>query len=144
MDDPADTAASKFAQGFNCAQSVFAAFAPAFGLNETTALKIASPFGGGVARQGEICGAVSGALMVLGLKLGSSHPEGKEETYRLSQEFLRVFKEKHGTLLCRELLGYNLSDPEAREQARQSGVLKTVCPFVVREAAGIVGQMLDK
>ena len=90
-------------QSFNCSQSVLSAFAAQYGLDKETALKLASPFGGGVARRGEICGAVTGALLVLGLARGADKPAGKDEIYRLSQEFMRLFEEKHGTLLCREL-----------------------------------------
>ncbi len=100
-----------FNQKFNCSQSVFSAFATRLGLDKETALKLASPFGGGVARRGEICGAVSGALLVLGLARGADEPAGKDEIYRLSQEFMRLFEEKHATVICRDLLSTAISVP---------------------------------
>jgi C_GCAxxG_C_C family probable redox protein len=144
MNNPADIAVARFAQKLNCAQSVFSAFAADFGLDEETALKIASPFGGGVARQGEVCGAVTGGLMALGLARGSSTPEGKDETYRLSLEFLRRFEEQHGKILCRDLIGYDLRNHAAHEQARQAGVFTSICPRLVRDAAEIVASLLEK
>ncbi len=97
-----EAAASIFGQNYNCSQSVFSVFATQYGLDEKTALKLASPFGGGVARRGELCGAVTGALMALGLVHGADKPAGKEEIYRLSQEFMRRFEEKNGSILCRQ------------------------------------------
>jgi len=142
MENPADIAATRFAEKLNCAQAVFSVFAPRFGLEEKTALMIASPFGGGVARQGQICGAVTGALMAIGLARGSSTPEKKEATYQLSQEFLRRFEAEHKTILCRELVGYDIGSPEEYAKARESGVFTNVCPLVVRAAADLVNTLL--
>lgn len=142
MSKPADIADKVFSRNFNCSQAVLSAFAGQFGLDEKTAIKIAAPFGGGLARRGEACGAVTGALMVLGLARATATPEGKDEIYRLAQEFMRRFEEKHGTLLCRELIGYELSTPEGRQKAQDSGVTRTVCPAVVRDAAEILQTML--
>lgn len=142
MDNPSDLAAARFAQGFNCAQAVFSAFAPVLGLDETTALRIASPIGGGMGRSGNVCGAVTGGLMALGLARGASTPEGKEPTYLLAKEFLRRFQEKHGTILCNALTGYDISAPEGLAAARASGRFKEVCPVVVRTAAEIAAAML--
>ncbi len=102
MANIAEAAASIFSQNYNCSQSVFSVFATQYGLDEKTALKLASPFGGGVARRGELCGAVAGALMALGLVHGADKPAGKEEIYRLSQELMRRFEEKNGSILCRQ------------------------------------------
>jgi len=137
-----EVALSRFDQGYNCSQSVFAAFAPQFGIPEDLALKLASPFGGGVARQGQICGAVSGSLMALGAGRGADNPAKKEETYRLGQELLRAFESKHGTLLCRELIGFDLRSAEGRKQAKENGVFKTICPRMVRDAVEIAQELL--
>ena len=142
MENPADIAAIRFAEKLNCAQAVFSAFAPGLGLEEKTALLIASPFGGGVARQGQICGAVTGALMAIGLARGSSTPDKKEATYQLSQEFLRRFEARHKTILCQELVGYDIGSPEEYAKARESGVFTNVCPRVVRDAADLVNTLL--
>jgi C_GCAxxG_C_C family probable redox protein len=144
MTSPAETAALTFSQNFNCSQAVFSTFAPQFGLEKQAALKLASPFGGGVARQGELCGAVTGALLALGLAHGADTPAGKEEIYRLSQEFMRLFKEKHGTLLCRELLDCDTSTPEGWQKARETGKFTSICPILVQDAAGIVQALLEK
>jgi C_GCAxxG_C_C family probable redox protein len=143
MPTPAETAINTFGKSFNCAQSVFSAFAAQFGLAGRTALKLASPFGGGVARRGEICGALTGGLMVLGLARGADTPAGKEAIYRLAEEFLRRFEGKHGTLLCRELIDCDISTPEGWQNAKQTGKFTEVCPILVRDAAEMVQTLLE-
>jgi C_GCAxxG_C_C family probable redox protein len=143
MTDLPEAAVHCFSQHFNCAQAVFSTFAPQLGLDEVTALKLASPFGAGIARRGEVCGAVSGALLTLGLARGADTPAGKEEIYRLSQEFMRQFEEKQGTILCRELIGCDLSTPAGYQAATEKRVFVTICPALVREAAEIVQALLD-
>ncbi len=142
MDNPVEHASARFAQGLNCAQAVFATFAPALGLDETAALRLASPLGGGIGRSGNVCGAVTGGLMALGLGRDASTPEGKESTYLLAEEFIRRFREKHGTILCHVLLGYDISAPEGLAAARGSGRFKEICPFVVRTAAEMTAILL--
>jgi len=142
MNNPADTAAARLDQGFNCAQSVLAAFAGQLGLDESRALMLASPFGGGVSRRGEVCGAVSGALMVLGLAQGADTPAGKESAYLLGQDFLQRFEARHGTILCRKLIDCDISTPEGLQQARSRGVFKALCPRFVRNATEIAQALL--
>jgi C_GCAxxG_C_C family probable redox protein len=143
MPTAAENAVTIFGQSFNCSQSVFSAFSAQFGLAELTALKLASPFGGGVARRGEICGAVTGALLVLGLARGADKPAGKDEIYRLSQEFMRLFQEKHSSLLCRDLIDCDISTPEGWQKAKGIGKFTTTCPVLVRDAAEIVQTLLE-
>jgi C_GCAxxG_C_C family probable redox protein len=143
MSTPAETAVTIFSQSFNCSQSVFSAFSAQYGLDKETALKLASPFGGGVARRGEICGAVSGALLVLGLARGASTPAGKDEIYRLSQEFMRLFEQKHNTLFCRDLIEGEISTPEGWQKAKEAGKFTTICPVLVRDAAEILQTLLE-
>lgn len=140
---PSEIAVALFKNNFNCAQSVFAAFASQFGMEESMMLKMASPFGGGVARHGHICGAVTGGLLVLGLSKGADTPSGKEGAYLLGQEFLNSFESRHGTILCRELLDCDISTEAGRQEAREKGVFKTLCPHFVRDAAEIVQAMQD-
>ena len=142
MSDPIEVAAARFAGKLNCAQAVFSAFAEQFGLDETTALRIASPLGGGIGRSGNVCGALTGGLMVLGLAHGSSTPEGKEPTYLLAKEFMRRFQEQNGAIRCNDLVGMDISTPEGHDAARDSGRFQQVCPAVVRSAAEIVSAML--
>jgi C_GCAxxG_C_C family probable redox protein len=134
-----------FAEGFNCAQSVLAAHAGQFSLEPETALKISAAFGAGMGRQGEVCGAVTGALMALGLKSGAisaDDKESKERTYNLTHKFLEEFAKKNGSFICRELLGHQLDNPEERKKAQESGVFSTVCPKLVEEASEMLDQML--
>jgi C_GCAxxG_C_C family probable redox protein len=123
---------------------VLTAFASEFGLSDEIALKIAAPFGGGMARTGKTCGAVTGGLMALGLKYGYTAPEGRDATYGIAREFMRRFEEKHGTTLCRELIGCDISTPEGLQKAHELGVTESVCPKVVRDAAEIVQALLAK
>ena len=94
---------SRFAEGYNCSQAVLSAYAPDLGLADETALKIAAGFGGGMGRMAETCGAVTGALMVLGLKYGATSPEreAKERVYERVREFAKRFKARNGSLVCR-------------------------------------------
>lgn len=143
MTDPIQIAQERFAQGFNCSQSVLSAYAEKLGLQDEIALKLASPFGGGIAHRGQVCGAVTGALMTLGAQKGNATLETKEDTYKLADEFLHKFQEQHGTLLCRELIGYDMTRPEELQSAREQNVFKTICPGLVRDAAKLVGEFLD-
>jgi C_GCAxxG_C_C family probable redox protein len=143
MPTPADNAVDVFNHNFNCSQSVFSTFAIQFGLDKQVALKLASPFGGGIARRGEICGAVTGALLALGLARGADKPAGKDEIYRLAQEFMHRFEEKHNSLLCRDLIDCDISTPEGWLKAKETGTFTTVCPLMVREATEIVQTLLN-
>jgi C_GCAxxG_C_C family probable redox protein len=142
MTDLPESARLRFSQNFNCAQSVFVIFAPQLGLDEHQALKIASPLGGGVARRGQVCGAVTGALMALGLAHGADTPAGKEDAYRLGEEFMQLFEARHATILCRELLDLDISTPEGLQQAREKGLFNSLCPLYVGDAVEIVQEML--
>lgn len=138
-------ASEYFAEGFNCAQSVLAAHAEQFGLEPETALRISAAFGGGMGRQGEVCGAVTGALMALGLQYGAisaDDKESKELTHSLAHKFLDEFAQMNGSFLCKELLGYRIGDPEERKKAQESGVFSTVCPRLVKEASEMLDEML--
>jgi C_GCAxxG_C_C family probable redox protein len=123
---------------------VLTAFASEFGLSDEMALKIAAPFGGGMARTGKTCGAVTGGLMALGLKYGYTTPGGRDATYGIAQKFMNHFEEKHGSTLCRELIGCDISTPEGLQKAHESGVTESVCPKVVHDAVVILQAMLAK
>lgn len=124
---------------FSCAQTIFSLFAPEMGLKTETALRIAAGFGSGM-NNGDTCGAVTGAYMVIGLKSGhhSSDPEAKAHTKELILKFNRLFLEQHNSLKCKELLGYDVSLPEQREEARKSGVFDSHCPRFLKTAAKIL------
>lgn len=94
--------------GANCSQAVFAAFADVCGMSEEQALVIASGFGGGIGRLREVCGAVSGMVLVLNCKFGSSNiadKTQKDAIYGIVQQAVADFKAETGTIICRELLG---------------------------------------
>ncbi len=106
-------AAEYFKQGYNCAQSVFVTYCEKFNIDKESGLKMSSSFGGGMGRMREVCGAVSSMFAILGLKQGYTTPcddEIKEKHYALVQKLAADFKEKHKSIICRELLG--LEDEE--------------------------------
>jgi C_GCAxxG_C_C family probable redox protein len=144
MSDPIKIAQDRFAQGFNCSQSVFSAFAFQLEIQDDIALKLASPFGGGTAQQGHVCGAVTGALLALGLQKGNATPETKEGTYHLAKEFINRFQELHSPILCRELIGHDISQPSELEQAKVEGVITNICPGLVKDATELVAEFLDE
>lgn len=109
-----EQARKKFIDGRNCCQAVFATFAPELGVDEATALKIASSFGGGIGRLREVCGAFSGLCMVAGILKGYADgetPEEKAAHYALIQELAEKFKKEHGSLICREILQLSKDAP---------------------------------
>ena len=142
----AERAADYFARGFNCSQSVLAAYAEQFGLTEEQALKVAGGFGGGMGRMAETCGAVTGAIMVIGLKFASTTPgdmQGKENAYAVVREFVHRFKGRNVTVLCRELLDCDISTPEGMKRAQQEKLIKKCCPKLIQDAAEILDQLIE-
>jgi C_GCAxxG_C_C family probable redox protein len=140
-----ELAAATFGEGFNCSQAVLSAFAPEMGLDCDTALRVAGAFGAGIARTGQMCGAVSGALMVLGLQYGQTSPEdklAKEKTYAMAQEFMERFKARNGSIFCRELLGYDISDPQQYQLIKDKLLFTSLCPRLVKDAVEIIEQIL--
>ena len=133
-----------FNQGFSCAQAIVATFGNQYGLDVEHALRVAGAFGGGMARMGETCGAVTGALMAIGLAQGSDTPSGKESTYALGQAFLESFEARHDTILCRELIQRDISTPEGFQQAREQAVFKALCPRFIRDSVEIIKAFLVK
>jgi C_GCAxxG_C_C family probable redox protein len=141
-----EEAVTCFKEGFICSQAVLSAYAPQLGLDRGTALKIADGFGGGMARMGETCGAVTGAFMVSGLKHGRTSVEdtqAHETTYDLVNEFVRRFKSRNKSIVCRELLGCDISTPGGLKNARQQNLSTTICPGYVRDAAEIIEEILE-
>ena len=140
-----DEAISSFRDGFNCSQAVFSTYCEELGFNRYDALKIGSAFGAGMAYNGETCGAVTGALMLIGLKYGRTKiddTEAKEKTYALAQEFVKRFKAKYGSICCKDLLEFDISTPEGLKKARAEGVFRTVCPRYVKISSQIIEEIL--
>ncbi len=147
MKSKVNEAEACFGNGFNCCQSVLSTYGKEMGLGEREALKIASGFGAGIAYMGDICGAVTGAFMVIGLKYGRFNAEdsaSRDKTYKLISEFVRIFKEKNGSIKCNELLDTDVSTEEGLKKAYAADKFSTVCPKMVRDAADITGQLLNE
>ncbi|HOT00487.1 MAG TPA: C-GCAxxG-C-C family protein [Acidobacteriota bacterium] len=138
-------AAALSEEGLNCAQAVIGAYGPELGLSRDLAMGVAAVFGGGLGRTAGVCGAVSGAVMALGLRHGAragADTDTKERAYALTKEFLARFAARHGTVLCRELLGVDVGTAEGLTRARTEGKFKTLCPNFVRTAAELLEEML--
>jgi len=140
-----EDALASFRSGFTCSSAVFSTFSAELGLDPEAAKKISCGFGAGISKTGNICGAVSGAIMVIGLKYGKTK-EGDdaatEKTRALVRKFMQEFTERHGSVNCTELLGCNLSKPEEYEKARDSKLFVTKCPELVGDAAAILEKIL--
>lgn len=138
-----EIAAELFRQNFNCAQSVFAAFAEDYGLSREQALKIAGGLGGGV-RCGEVCGAATGAVLVIGLKNGQSQPgdlQAKELCNTETVEFMKQFKAHRGSVTCRDILGIDISVGDNRIKAKEQNLFGTVCTDMVTRAVELLEDM---
>ncbi|MBQ8503528.1 MAG: C_GCAxxG_C_C family protein [Clostridia bacterium] len=137
-----------FLEGYNCSQSVFTAFSHRFGIDEETAKKISAGLGGGIGRQREVCGAVSAAAMVIGdicAGVDGEDVESKTRNYELVQKFSEKFTEKHGSIICRELLENHEKNKGAAPDDRTEEYYQTrPCLRLVEDAAEILMQMLEE
>lgn len=141
----ADKALEFFSNNFNCSQSVLTTFAADFGLDEQLALKLGTSLGGG-ARNGDICGAVSGALLVLGLKYGhyeADNNEQKSRAYQIAVDYINRFKEANGSIVCRELLGYDLTKPDEMACIKEKGLFCDICPKMIKSSVEILENILN-
>ena len=143
-----EKAMQSFLDGYNCAQCMMLAFEDMLTIDLDTALKIASPFGGGMGRLREVCGSVSGMFMVLGFIKGYHEPgnyEGKKELYEHVQELARRYEEANGSIICRELLGLNVKKEEATPEKRtEEYYKKRPCAEKIGSAAEILEQYLNE
>ena len=140
----AETARDVFMDGYGCAQAVFTAFAPLTGIEEKQALRIAMGLGGGVGRMREVCGAVSGAAMVLGALYGGDDARDKAAAYAKVRQFADAFRKQHGSIVCRELLQKKKDEkesPQASERDAQFYASRP-CARLVFDAAQIVETLL--
>ena len=134
-----------FGRKFHCSQAVLAAFAPECGLTEEQALKLGACFGSGM-RKGEVCGACTGALMVLGLLYGQYDKNDLESRIRANEvnemmmdEFARV----NGSYICNDLLKCDISTPEGRKSALDNNLFTEFCPDMVANAVDVLEQIID-
>lgn len=137
-----------FLEGYNCAQAVFGAFCEDFGLDLETAMKMSSGFGGGIGRLREVCGAVSGAVMVLNMKCGYTSPtdnKAKMLHYKRVQDIANKFSQENGSIICRELLGLSEKVSEPTPEVRTSEYYKKrPCKELVEMAADIVDEYIKE
>jgi C_GCAxxG_C_C family probable redox protein len=141
----AENARATFRKGFNCSQAVLSSFGEELGLDPVMAYKVAAAFGGGMGHMGETCGAVTGAFMVIGLKYGLTVSDGSQshwEAFSAVQDFVKQFKLRHGSIVCRDLLGLDISDRNAFSEAMKQGVPQKICPKLVQDAAEIVETLI--
>jgi C_GCAxxG_C_C family probable redox protein len=145
MNPHIDQAVAMFDEGYSCAQSLLGVYGPLFGLDRENALRLAAPFAGGISRTDGPCGAVTGAILVLGLKYGHSHPDdeaGADRIRQLTRDFLARYRERKGSTLCTDILGANLSVPADLERVEAGDLYDVSCPDAVRTAACLLEEML--
>jgi len=142
-----ERAVSKFCDGFLCSQAILSTYGPQYGLDADLALKLAAGLGGGMGRMAQTCGAVTGSILVIGLKKGAISAEdtaSKEDTYQAVREFSKHFKATHGSIICKELLGCDISESDGYKKARQEDLFKKECPKYVGSAVEILEKLLNE
>jgi C_GCAxxG_C_C family probable redox protein len=136
-----EKAADYFKQDYNCAQSVLLTMQEYYGIPKNKLIpKIATAFGGGIGRRGSLCGALTGAIISIGLKHGTDKTVliEKEKAYKIALKFYDQFAKECGSPFCKELIGYDLTDPKDLERLRKSNVREEKCSRFVRKAVGIL------
>jgi C_GCAxxG_C_C family probable redox protein len=145
MSEKIEKAVETFSKGFNCSQAVFSTYAPLYGIDEKQALKITTGFGAGMARLQEVCGAVTGAFMVIGAKHGMTDAVDRPaigRTYQDVRNFADRFRALHGTIICRELLGgIDLNTEEGQKIMKEKNLTAIICAQCVRDAAKILEKL---
>lgn len=144
--DYSQLAADAFRRGYNCCQAVVVAFCGKTGMTEQEAARLSSSFGGGMGRMREVCGAVSGMLLVAGILYGYDTPgddSRKQEHYRLVQSLAGQFREAAGSIVCREILKNPASDPTPTPRTPEFYATRPCCRLVAL-AAGILGEEIDR
>jgi C_GCAxxG_C_C family probable redox protein len=147
MDNRVKIAKEKFESGYNCAQSVFLACLDEKQISKNTALKIATGFGAGYGRIQEVCGAVSGAIMTMGLKNGRSENEDRnaaEAMYQKTRDFIKSFEDIHGSIICKELLnGCDLQSEAGQAEYWEQELFQNTCLKCVETAVKIIEEQKD-
>jgi C_GCAxxG_C_C family probable redox protein len=142
-----EAALEKFMARYNCAQSVLYAYGPGLGLDAETSLKVATGLGAGMGRRGEVCGAVTGGILALGLKYGRGSRQDRsatEETYRKTLDLMARFEKRHGSCLCRVLLeGCDLRTAEGQQFFKEHDLLHKRCEGCVQSVVEILTQIVD-
>lgn len=142
LEKRAERAVELFKEGYNCSQSVVAAFADMYGFTHQQALKMSASFGGGIGRMRQTCGAACGLFLLAGLETGCTegkNKDGKEANYKLVQDLAEEFRKRNGSLMCNQLLGLdkNAPTPATPEARTDEYYKKRPCVKMVEEAAKI-------
>jgi len=140
-----EQAVAFYKQGYTCTQSILASFATRYSLPQDLAFRIGEPFGAGTSCTNDMCGAVTGAVIVMGLQYGSTHFDDEAAryyTYQRVQELIQRFKALRGSIQCCDLLGYDLSDPQQLQSAWEKGLFMQLCPNLVRDSAQILIEII--
>ena len=144
--DRSEQAVAKFVSGYNCAQSVLFAFCDDVGLDKDKALKIACGFGAGMGRKEEVCGAVTGGIMVIGAKHGRGENDTQKETemtYVKTRELMNQFSERYGSYICRQLLnGCDLSNDEGHKMYLENDYRNKICKPCVKSVVEILEEII--
>jgi len=130
-----------FKEGFCCSQAVFSTYAEHWGFDREVFLKVSDAFGAGIGGMATTCGAVTGAIMTIGLKHGRTQPdddEAKQKTRGLVKEFVKQFEARNGSIECRQLLEVDISIPEGMALAEEKGLFDTRCPKLIDDAMDIL------
>ena len=147
MEKYGERAKELFESGYNCAQAVFLTFAEELGIDPVTASAVSAPFGGGMGRLREVCGAVSGMFMSLGVlygDYGTETSDTKKQQYADVQRLAAAFEEKNGSIICRELLGLEGKSEPSPEKRTDAYYKKRPCSEMVADAAEIFAAYLKE
>jgi len=135
-----EKAAQHFSEGYNCAQSVLLTMFEHWHCTNDLVPKVATAFGGGIGRCGSVCGALTGGVMAISIKYGTNDVslEKRLKAYEVARKFYRNFLQRHGSVTCQELIGYDLSNPEELKKAQETNVFDEKCTCFVRTAVEIL------
>lgn len=145
MESRVEKAATLFEEGYNCSQSVFMAYADLIGMDESTAKQVSLGLGGGMGRMREVCGAVSGMVLLTGFVSGMENgadAEGKKNNYQLVQNLMKRFERENGSYICKQLLGLEEKDGPVPEQRTEGYYKKRPCKDLVCDAARILEKVV--
>jgi C_GCAxxG_C_C family probable redox protein len=140
-------ASKKYSDGYRCSEAVLTSYGARVGLNRNLSMKIGCAFGGGLGSRGEVCGAVTASIIILGLKHGRTDKNDSDKrikTDRQVQKFLKKFKLKNKHIRCNELIGFDRSTPKGHDIAAAAGVFKKLCPKFVKDAGIILEELLKE
>lgn len=134
-----------FEDGLNCAQAILTAFGEPYGLAPDTAKKLGRPWGGGLGRMGQICGAVTGAVILLGHAQNGAlaEPEARNKICASIKALIQRFEQRNGAVVCMDLLGADISTEEGQQRIKEEMLVKRLCPKFVEDASAILTELLE-